>query len=383
MLYERIGSDTEIEKAEYSEKLIQERSLKVPDEELYRQKTPEEDTTPAFWTGEYPVDPSAFTIDCGGKVPPVEEMAPKMEEIYAREGAIHLTNTGLTDMQEMRKYVEVIMKNTMKYEGGANSRQQLEPFFYEVGAPLIANLHYHHEMTYVSKSTKNLGFSVKSLPKKGGPTYISESLLLTEELLKTELGQKLKDKGVCYHRNLTSQKEWEGHDQDQFVYNHWQISFGTDDINEAVRKAEERGLVCEIGTDPWGRKDYLKTKYFADAFEYFPKTDKNVLYSSIADNHDWFDTWPGLCDVAPEHRPLKMTFGDLSEFTQAEWKQWVALYDKYGMPLNWQVGDVAVICNYRWAHARPSIKLEEGEKRQLGVVLGETFDRVGEYPDKW
>ena len=51
----------------------------------------------------------------------------------------------------------------MEYKGGANSRRNLETSdmqninVYDTGAPGNAFIHYHHEMTYVSKSVKNKG----------------------------------------------------------------------------------------------------------------------------------------------------------------------------------------------------------------------------------
>lgn len=51
--------------------------------------------------------------------------------------------------------------------------------------------------------------------------------------------------------------------------------------------------------------------------------------------------------------------------------------------LDWEVGDVGVVCNYRYAHGRPGIHLEEGEERELGVVLGKTYQRQGDIAGKW
>merc|ERR1711966_80147 len=73
-----------------------------------------------------------------------------------------------------------------------------------VGAPLTAMLHYHHEMTYVAESTLALAFMCeKSVPDGRAATYFSEAQKHTDFILGTELGQKLKEKGVCFHRNLT------------------------------------------------------------------------------------------------------------------------------------------------------------------------------------
>lgn len=78
-----------------------------------------------------------------------------------------------------------------------------------------------------------------------------------------------------------------------------------------------------------------------------------------------------------------MTFGDDSEITDEERQLWVDTYDAHGIPLEWKQGDLAFVCNYRYAHGRPGFELESGEKRALGVVLGDTFHKVVQKPDKW
>jgi hypothetical protein len=59
------------------------------------------------------------------------------------------------------------------------------------------------------------------------------------------------------------------------------------------------------------------------------------------------------------------------------------LYDRFGIPVDWGVGDIVVICNYRFAHGRPGIHLAAGEERELGVLIGEAFARIGHLDDKW
>ena len=127
----------------------------------------------------------------------------------------------------------------------------------------------------------------------------------------------------------------------------------------------------------------MLTRYYCAAFEYDPNTERNVLYSSLADHGMWFDTWPLVSHLPYAERPLHMTFGDDTEFTDDERRQWIDLHDRYGTPIRWQRGDVAVICNYRFAHGRPGIHLRDGEARTLGVTLGETFTRVGTQPTAW
>ena len=112
----------------------------------------------------------------------------------------------------------------------------------------------------------------------------------------------------------------------------------------------------------------------------------------MADDSLWFDAWPGVMDLptlghfktaTQNERPLKITYGDGTDFTREELQLYVDVYDAYGVPLWWHTGDVAVVCNHRWAHGRPSYALEEGEERTLGVVLGQMYPRLGQYDNKW
>ncbi|WP_420450505.1 TauD/TfdA family dioxygenase [Ilumatobacter sp.] len=346
---------------------------------------------PRWWTGTAPIDAGEFTIDCGGRLGPDDlsgggDLAARVRETFDRVGLVHLTDTGLSELVDMRAVAKLVIDAEMSYEGGANPRSDIAPNVYEIGAPLSAWLHYHHEMAYVGRSTRVISFLAKDVLAPAGPgddgvsrgaTFVSDSVGATEELLTTELGRKLRDLGVCYHRNLTDRDRFAGVTE-YGVYNHWQKSFGTDDPEAAAAAARSQRLAVD-----WGDDRLMRTRYYCPAFEYFDHLDRNVLYSSLADHAIWFDTWPLVQHLPHAERPLHMTFGDDSEISADEIQQWLDLYDRFGMPINWRRGDVGVICNHRWAHGRPSIHLEPGESRTLGVVLGDQYDRVGVRTDKW
>lgn len=338
---------------------------------------------PRWWTGEPALAPESFTIDCSAfamndsDFEPGSELARQMKAVFDETGLVYLTNTGMTDLQAMRRAATLVIENEMRYEGGANPRDDLEPNVYEVGAPLTAWLHYHHEMAYIGTSTKMLGFLARNAVANKGQTFVSDNLQATDAILQTELGHKLKALGLCYHRDLTDRDAFAGREEIG-VYNHWQKSMLTDDPSVAEQRARERGLETE-----WGPNRLLRTRYYISAFEYFPRLDRNVLYSSIADDGMWFDTWPKVMHLPYEQRPLKLTFGDLSEMTRDEKRLFVDIYDRFGIPIDWQVGDIAIVCNYRFAHGRPGIHLDDGEQRELGVLIGESFDRVGDLAGKW
>ena len=338
---------------------------------------------PRWWTGTPALPASSFTIDCGGYAMGEADLAPdsalarRMNETFDEVGLVYLVNTGLTDLQAMRRFAKLVIDREMLYEGGANPRDRLEPNVYEVGAPLEAWLHYHHEMAYVGHSTRMLGFLCHRAVPGRGYTFVSDNLQATDAILQTGLGRKLREHGLCYHRNLTDREAFAGTPQIG-VYNHWQKSMMTDDPDEAEAQARAKGLEVE-----WGPNRLLKTRYYISAFEYFPQLDRNVLYSSIADDGMWFDAWPKVMHLPYEQRPLKLTFGDGSEMSRVEKQAFVDVYDDFGIPIEWNVGDIAIVCNYRFAHGRPGIHLGAGEARELGVLIGEAYERVGDLPDKW
>ena len=336
---------------------------------------------PRWWNGRPSVDPESWVIDCSdydmeAAQDPNSELATRMRATFDDVGLVHLANTGRTELSDMRALAQLVVDTGMEYQGGANPRRVLQPNVYEVGAPLSAWLHYHHEMAYVGTSTSMLGFLCRSELPGRGATFVSDNLRATEALLETELGRKLAELGVCYRRDLTDRNAFSGREQ-VGVYNHWQQSLQTEDPGAAEERARAMGLVTS-----WGQDRLLRTRFYS-AFEYFPRLDRNVLFSSVADHAMWFDAWPLVERLPPHQRPLWMTFGDDSDFTEDELRTWVEVYDRFGTPIDWRVGDVAIVCNYRFAHGRPAIHLEAGEERELGVVLGAPFERVGDQPGAW
>ena len=196
---------------------------------------------PRWWTGTNAVDLSEFTVDCsafdlpsraadlaaGGRDAMPSHVQDAMWDAMDRVGLLLLTNTGLGDnMAAMRSAADVVVQGAMEYEGGANSRQQLDVNVFDTGAPSSAWLHYHHEMAYVTKSTQKVAFCCSASPGDGnGATFVSQATGSTDMLLSLPLGQKLKELGVSYIRNLTDRDAGGGSsllDDTSTVYNDWQ-----------------------------------------------------------------------------------------------------------------------------------------------------------------
>jgi hypothetical protein len=346
---------------------------------------------PKFWTGFPALQEPQYAIDCSqfqvktDVLNSKSEFCKKVRKRFDDVGLVHLKNTGLDDdLPTMQLCAQIPMDGVTYYEGGANSRNQIIGNVFDTGAPSGSWLQYHHEMAYIKKSVKMLGFCAMQVchTRGKGAIFVSDNIAVTRAILRTPFGQKLKEKGICYIRCLTDRDAHVHLNNTVGIYNHWQQSFLTNCSDVAESRAIKNGLQVD-----WGPGRFMRTKFYTSAFEYMPELDQNLLYASVADHDTWFDTWPGMNHLArmlsydvckPEDRPLRITFGDDSEMTQDELEVFAKVYDNYGTPINCDRGDVVIVCNYRFAHGRPNYSLEEGEQRQLGVVLGDIFDRVGQ-----
>jgi hypothetical protein len=352
---------------------------------------------PRWWTGRYDViATSRYAIDGKGKVSKEDLLSTswlgqEIQEKYNDCGLVYLHNTGLKDMGDQRALARIIMGNETEYEGGANPRDRAGELanVYDIGAPLIADLAYHHEMTYKRHSCKNLGFLCKHAVTERpgvGWSYVSDSVQAHDYLMETDVGKKLKEKGLCFIRRMTDATAFHENQQGNApgsVYNHWQQSWMTNDPDEAEERAKTQGLHVEWIEDEEGGGRVMQTRYYQSAFAYLPFLDRNILVTSIADDGEWFDTWPGIMDVPQEKRPLEMLFGDDEPFTLEEKQTWTDAYDQFGIPIPWQPGDVAVLCNMRFAHGRPGVHLLPGEQRVLGVMLGPMYKLEETRENKW
>lgn len=189
--------------------------------------------------------------------------------------------TGLTDMADQRTIARMIMGDETEYEGGANPRNRSSELanVYDIGAPLEAALAYHHEMTYKSHSIETLGFLCKHAVERPGIgwSFVSDSVQAHDYIMSTELGQKLKEHGLCFVRRMTDANAPASANNDGTIYNHWQQSWMTDDPAKAQEAAEAQGLHVEWVHHPTQGR-IMQTRYYKSAFEYVPLLDRNSKY---------------------------------------------------------------------------------------------------------
>jgi hypothetical protein len=72
------------------------------------------------------------------------------------------------------------------------------------------------------------------------------------------------------------------------------------DMRRAATLVMENEMRYEAGANP--QNDLVPN---VSAYEYYPPLDRNLLYSSVADDSMWFDTWPRVQHLPYDQRPAE------------------------------------------------------------------------------
>merc|ERR1719421_2263332 len=139
-----------------------------------------------------------------------------MSEIYETVGVVHFVNSPMTRGGEFRALTKMLFGSRGNdYTGGSNLRRpiskddgaeegtgvvsEMEKDVFDTGVPGAAAVHYHHEMEYMDTSCEWISFGCMDGTKDPmkGASYISDGRAATDMILKSALGKKLVQKGVC------------------------------------------------------------------------------------------------------------------------------------------------------------------------------------------
>lgn len=317
--------------------------------------------------GHYSIDMSSFSSWDSGIA--------AAQEALLLQGAVILKNTGFNDLSELHKLCSPFGA-LMDYIGGTNDRANQGKGVLNVGTePPWANVSAHNEMSYSNLYPEIFIIGCKSAPEVGGCTVIADNQLITRSLMQTAFGEKLRTLGVRYIRNF--------HDATHIdatgpSFTSWQQVFGTEDFEEAIARARivlGGNQTCDIETTAKGG---LRMMYNAPAFEYDPETQTDMCFMSIGNHGYWFRQWPPHNELAHMDRPWHLQYGDGTEFSERDLALFAKITNQHGYPIQWTPGDIAILKNRRFMHARPAYSLLEGQTRELGVLLMNSTHRVGQ-----
>lgn len=316
---------------------------------------------PAFNIKDYQIDCSKFQSK--------QALEDEIKQQFSQKGVVLLINTGLDDLSKLNDWGSILIDEPMTYQGGTQPRPQFGKNIYDVVAsePHYIYIHPHNEMSYLPKFPQCLVFGCTAIPQIGGETIISDNSAVTHEMLKTELGQKLKKNGVCYIRNFTDINA-----QNKVVYKHWQNAFNIDSREQLEIIAQHKKWNIK-----WKEDGQLTISYQAAAYEYNESLGENLLFAPVGHHGMYFDDVSLLNTLPYEERPFHMTYGNGDIFTEDEIEFFVRIFDSHSIPIYWKPGWVAMLDNERWTHSRPPFTLQKGESRKLGAMIGQPKNRLG------
>ncbi|MEZ5454025.1 MAG: TauD/TfdA family dioxygenase [Thiothrix sp.] len=306
-----------------------------------------------------------YQVDCATHADDLEQA---IRGQWREQGLVVLKNTGMQHLSELQRWAEVLFQDFAAYEGGSAPRDKFGKHVFALGdAPPTIDLCFHNEGCYLPVYPRCFVIGSTQCPQEGGFTLLADNEKATQALLATDIGQKLRDKGMRYVRMM--------YDRElacELGYKPWQDTFFTNDPREAEQSVQAKGWDYE-----WLPNGHLRTSYSVDAYEYHPELDKSLFFAGLASHAAFFDQWHPFNTMPDEERPLNMTLGDGTPFTNQEIVDIYAAYNHASLALDWKQADLALLDNLRWAHARPAFTLQAGEERVLGVTMGMMTERVG------
>lgn len=307
-----------------------------------------------------------YHVDCRA-YPKPELLAAEVQRRWQQDGVVVVSHSGMRHLRELKRWGEMIFQDFVNYEGGSAPRSSWGDGVFNIDdTPSHIDMCYHNEMCYLPSFPRCFLVGSIAVPEEGGETMVSDNRATTQALLNTEVGQKLKQRGVRYSRIMTD-KNAAG-----LTYKSWQDTFKTDS-----RADVERYLA---GTDwdyQWLDNGALRAGYVVDAYEFHPGLQENLFFSGMVSHASFFDQWEGFNALDDEDRPFTMAYGDGQAFSHAELQTLFDVYNVRSFPVAWQRFDLAILDNLRWTHARPAFHLKDGEQRVMGVAMGMMAKRIG------
>lgn len=288
------------------------------------------------------------------------------------DGIIIIRNTALHSASDIDRWANLWGPADMDYTGGTNKRKRIGNIMTVGNEPPHMNVAAHNEMSYSYYDIypKIFMLGCVAAPQRKGQTIFADNKGLTEDLLKSEVGQKFMHHGVRYYRNYYNKSISQ---QASTGLHSWQDAFGTQKRQDVENTLKH----YDIDMIQWLDNGALRFSYLKPAYEWDDISKENLSFLSTGNHGYWFRNWHPFCDLPNKARPHHLTFGNGEELTEEDLKIITDITIDHSLEHHWQAGDLVVLDNLRFTHGRKPFKLEAGEKREIYVAMRHPTKRQG------
>lgn len=314
-----------------------------------------------------PLSVKDLLVDCKDQAQ--SDLRVEIQQKLANERAVLLRNTGMRQVSEMAGWARFIGVEPMEYRFGTGLREDMGAGVLSVGTePHFTNVDPHSEMAYWTFYPKLIMFGCQSIPAGGGDTVIADNRRVTEDIAVTETGRKIYDVGIRYIRNYFDRERPDPNPG--LEHWDWQQAFDVEQFEHLVALCEARQWRIKTRAD-----GSVQISYDEQGYEYDPRIGRNLFFTSMARLGRAFDNWPPFDQLPSAQRPYHLMYADGSEFSAQDLQTMDEIFARYSIPIHWRPGDIVVLDNITWTHARPPFVLEEGETRSIGVLVSTPVER--------
>lgn len=270
----------------------------------------------------------------------------KIEDELHESGAILFRGWDVESPESFFDIINTLNEETLKYTQRTSPRSEvIDKVYTSTDYPSDQDIKPHNESSYATTWPLMIAFFCFIEPEEGGETPITNNKEMLKRLSDYTVNL-FKEKGIKYTRNML---DWLGLS--------WKEVYQTDNKKEVEELLEKEKMSYE-----WLDEGHLRVKWNRPAFQKHP-----VLNNEVWFNHSYFyhkqNQNPGLISLVDEDDlPFRATFGDNTEISEVIFEELKEAYQTATIEFKWQKGDILLLDNMLFSHARNPFK---GERKIL------------------
>ncbi len=263
-----------------------------------------------------------------------------------KTGAILFRGWEVDSAEDFFQVISNLSKKSIDYVQRTSPRSEvIQKVYTSTDYPSDQEIKPHNESSYASVYPLYIGFYCLIQPQQGGETPITDNRAMVSKL-SDNTRRLFKENGINYTRNML---EWLGLS--------WQEVYQTDNKGKVEQLLSNDGMEYE-----WVDDSHLRVKWYRKAFQIHPINGDKVWF-----NHSYFyhrqNLDPNLLNLVDrKDMPFYVRFGDHSEIGDDIFNELKEAYDDATIIFKWQKGDILLLDNMLFSHARKPFK---GERKIL------------------